>query len=92
MEKPAWLDNSVATIFGIIFFAPAVIFAYRLNAYSLQGEVMSGGRLYWRQLGWSFLTAIPLVGLIYGLTKLNDIIATRNMVWERNNQVNTPAQ
>jgi len=92
MERPAWLNNSVATIFGVIFFAPVVIFAYRLNTYILNGDVMSGGRLYWRQMGWSILTGLPFVGLIYGLVKLNDIIAVRNMLWERNNQAAPPAQ
>ena len=82
MNKPSWLDNKVATVFGVIFFAPYVIFAYRLNSYTLRGTPMSGGRLFWRQLGWQILTGIPLVGLIYGLVKLNDIVATRNKVWE----------
>jgi len=70
-------ENKVATVFGVIFFAPFVIFAYRLNTYFLNKEVMTGGRLFWRQLGWSILTAIPFVGLIYGLVKLNDICETR---------------
>jgi len=82
MNKPSWLDNKVATVFGVIFFAPYVVFAYRLNAYTIQGVPMSGGRLFWRQFGWSILTGIPFVGLIYGLVKLNDIVATRNRVWE----------
>ena len=70
-------EKKGATIFGVIFFAPLVIFAYRLNTYFLNKEPMTGGRLFWRQLGWSILTAIPFVGLIYGLVKLNDICETR---------------
>jgi len=82
MNKPAWLDNKTATIFGVIFFPFYVIFAYRLNTYTLSGEVMSGGRLFWRELGWALLIGIPLVGLIYGLVKLDEIVATRNRLWE----------
>ena len=70
-------ENKVATIFGIIFFSPYVVFAYRCNKYFLEKEPLTGGRLFWRQFGWSFLTAIPLVGLIYGLVKLDDILETR---------------
>ena len=70
-------ENKVATVFGVIFFAPYVILAYRLNTYFLTFEPLTGGRLFWRQLGWSILTAIPFVGLIYGLVKLNDICETR---------------
>ena len=82
MSRPSWLDNSAATVFGIIFFAPYVIFAYRINTYTLNGEPMSGGRLFWRDLGWTLLSAIPFFGLIYGLVKLSDIIETRIKVWE----------
>jgi len=82
MERPSWLNNKTATIFGIIFFSVYVIFAYRLNTYALRGEVMSGGRLFWRELGWSFLCSIPLVGWIYGFVKLDDIIETRNRLWD----------
>jgi len=82
MNKPGWLDNRVATIIGVIVFPTAVIFAYKLNTYTLSGEPMSGGRLYWRQLGWSLLCIIPLFGLIYGISKLDDIVYSRNRVWE----------
>jgi len=82
MERPTWLNNKTATIFGIIFFAPFVIFAYRLNTYILNGEVMSGGRLYWRLWGWNFLMAIPLVGWIYGFTRIDKIIETRNELYD----------
>ena len=82
MERPSWLSNKTATILGIIFFPPFVIFAYRLNTYILNGEPMSGGRLYWRLLGWNFLTSIPLVGWIYGFTRINEIIDTRNKLWD----------
>jgi len=85
MERPAWLNNKTATICGIIFFSVAVIFAYRLNSYALRGEVMSGGRYFWRNYGWTILCSIPLVGWIYGFTKLNDIIDTRNQLWDRLN-------
>jgi|GEM_PF-3598149 len=85
MNKPTWLDNKTATICGIIFFSQVVIFAYRLNTYALNGEVMSGGRYFWRSCGWSLLTSIPLVGWIYGFTKLNDIIETRNKLWDLTN-------
>ena len=81
MYKPAWLDNKTATIFGILFFSFYVIFAYRLNTYYLNGEVMSGGRVFWREVGWSLLCSIPLVGWIYGFIKLDDIIETRNRLW-----------
>jgi len=73
-------DGKVATVLGIIFFSQYVIFAYRLNKYTLDGEAMTGGRLFWRQLGWSFLCSIPLVGWIYGFVKLQDIVDTRNTV------------
>ena len=73
-------ENKVATVFGVIFFAPVVIFAYRLNTYFLNKEPMTGGRLFWRQFGWSILTGIPLVGLIYGLVKLNDICEARAQI------------
>jgi len=82
MERPSWLSNKTATIFGIIFFSIAVIMAYRLNTYALRGEPMSGGRFYWRYLGWTILCGIPLVGWIYGFVKLDDIIDTRNRLWE----------
>ena len=84
-NKPGWIDNRTATIFGIIFFSSYVIFAYRLNYYALNGEVMSGGRFFWRNMGWSLLCAIPLVGWIYGFTKLNDIIETRNKLYNKVN-------
>jgi len=86
MERPAWLNNKTATIVGAIFFPTAVIFAYRVNKYISEGEPMSGGRLYWRQLGWGLLSAIPLFGLIYGISKADDIVATRNRVWDMTNQ------
>ncbi|NLN82065.1 MAG: hypothetical protein GX136_05910 [Clostridiales bacterium] len=70
-------ENKVATVFGIIFFPWWVIFAYRLNTYFLKKEPMTGGRLFWRSLGWSILVSIPFVGLIYGLTKLDDICEAR---------------
>jgi len=82
MERPSWLSNKTATIFGIIFFAPFVIFAYRLNTYILNGEVMSGGRLYWRMLGWNILMGIPLVGWIYGFVNLDKIIDTRTTLYD----------
>ena len=85
-NKPSWLDNKVATVFGVIFFAFVVIFAYRLNYYALRGEVMSGGRLFWRNFGWSFLCGLPFVGLIYGLVKLNDIVETRNQLYVKLNK------
>ena len=81
MNKPAWLDNSVATIFGVIFFPQFVIFAYRLNTYALRGEPMSGGRLFWREFGWQLLMTIPFVGLIYGLVNISNIVETRNRLW-----------
>ena len=44
---------------------------------------MTGGRYYWRLLGWSLLMSIPLVGWIYGFVKLNDIVDTRNTLAEK---------
>jgi len=85
-SKPKWLDNKVATIFGVIFFAQWVIMAYRLNTYTLDGEPMSGGRLFWRMFGWGILCSIPLVGWIYGLVKADDIVKTRNAVWKLTNR------
>ena len=85
MYRPSWLENKTATILGVIFFAPAVIFAYRLNTYAMNGEVMSGGRYIWRQLGWSLLCSIPLVGLIYGIVNINAIVDTRIRLWDRLN-------
>jgi hypothetical protein len=41
---------------------------------------MTGGRLFWRQFGWSFLTAIPFVGLIYGLINLKNIVDAREKI------------
>ena len=82
MSKPAWIDNKVATIFGVIFIAPYVIFAYRVNTYTLRAEPMSGGRIFWRMCGWSLLCCIPFVGLIYGLVKIDDILRARNRVFE----------
>ena len=73
-------ENKVATIFGVIFFAPLVIFAYRCNKYILDREPLTGGRLFWRQFGWSLLTSIPLVGLIYGLVNVDEICETRARV------------
>lgn len=70
-------ENKLATILGLIFFSPLVIFAYRLNTYFLRKEPMTGGRLFWRNFGWSIITSIPFVGLIYGLVKLNDICEAR---------------
>jgi len=70
----------VATILGLIFFAPYVIFAYRCNTYILNREPLTGGRLFWRQLGWSILTGIPFVGLIYGLVNLNKILEAREKI------------
>lgn len=72
-----------ATIAGIIFFPSLVIWAYRQNKYTLMGHAMTGGRYYWRLLGWSLLTSIPLVGWIYGFVKLNDIVDTRNTLAEK---------
>jgi hypothetical protein len=80
MKKYTASDSKTGTIFGIIFFSLYVIFAYRLNKYFLNGEAMAGGRVYWRLFGWSLLSAIPLVGLIYGFVKLSDIVDTRNQV------------
>jgi len=85
MERPTWLNNKTATIFGVIFFPICVIFAYRLNTLILNGTPLSGGRLYWRQIGWAFLNGIPFFGLIYGLVKLNDIVEVRNQLWNRVN-------
>ena len=85
-NKPTWLNNKAATIFGIIFFAQMVIFAYRLNYYALNGEVMSGGRFFWRNWGWAVLCSLPFVGLIYGLVKLDDIVETRNKLYEKLNK------
>ena len=82
MNKPAWLNNKFATILGVIFFPPFVIFAYRLNSYVLRGEPLSGGRLFWRSLGWQILMTIPFVGLIYGLVNVGNIVETRNRLWE----------
>lgn len=73
-------DSKVGTIFGLIFFPSVVVFAYRLNKYFASGEAMTGGRYFWRNFGWSFLTSIPLVGLIYGLVKLDDIVNVRNAI------------
>jgi len=92
MNKPSWLDNKMATVFGVIFFAPYVIFAYRLNKYTLDGQPMSGGRLFWRQYGWALLSAIPFFGLIYGLVNLNNIVETRNKVWELTNNTQSSYQ
>ena len=85
MERPSWLMNKTATICGIIFLYPAVLFAYRLNKYALQGDVMSGGRFYWRYFGWTILFSIPLVGWIYGFTRLQDIVDTRIQLWDKLN-------
>ena len=82
MNKPTWLDNKTATIFGVIFFPQYVIFAFRLNVLMLKDTPLSGGRLFWRQVGWGIITSIPFVGLIYGLMNLNNIIDTRNQLWE----------
>ena len=94
MERPAWLNNKTATIIGVICCPIYVIFAYRLNYYildvSAKGGPMSGGRLFWRQYGWGVLCAIPLVGLIYGLKNIDNIVDTRNKVWELM-QKNQPA-
>jgi len=96
MERPAWLNNKTATIFGVICFPIYVLFAYRLNKYMLdaseKGGPMSGGRLAWRQYGWSLLNAIPFFGLIYGLKHLDDIIETRNKVWDIIQKNQQPAQ
>ncbi|MDR3310841.1 MAG: hypothetical protein LBS90_05795 [Oscillospiraceae bacterium] len=73
-------DSKGGTILGIIFFSGWVIFAYRLNTYFLNGEAMTGGRLFWRNYGWSILCSIPFVGWIYGFSKLNDIVDTRNKI------------
>ena len=86
MNKPSWLDNRTATILGILFFSVYVIFAYRINTYILNGEPMSGGRLFWRELGWTCLCAIPLVGWIYGFSKLDSIVETRNRLWAATQQ------
>ena len=87
MQRPSWLENKTATIFGIIFCSIYVIFAYRLNTYALRGEPMSGGRLFWREIGWTLLCSIPLVGWIYGFSKIEDIIQTRIRLWEVTNGV-----
>ena len=73
-------DVTMATILGLIFFAPFVIFAYRCNTYFLNNIPLTGGRLFWRQIGWSILTAIPFVGLIYGLINLSNIYKAREEI------------
>jgi len=92
MERPNWLNNKTATIFGVIFFPICVIFAFRLNSLILTGVPLSGGRLYWRQFGWAFLCGLPFFGLIYGLVKLNDIVEVRNRLWDATNAVQPQPQ
>ncbi|GAB2021674.1 hypothetical protein RyT2_07480 [Pseudolactococcus yaeyamensis] len=78
MSKYEISDAKVATVLGIIFVPSLVVWAYHQNKYTLDGQAMTGGRYYWRNFGWSFLTGLLFVGLIYGLVKLNDIVETRN--------------
>ena len=66
-------EGVVGTILGLLLFAPFVVFAYRLNTYFLKGQPMTGGRFFWRQLGWSILCMIPFFGLIYGLMNIGNI-------------------
>jgi len=73
-------DSKTATIWGIIFFPSLVFFAYKLNTYTLAGEAITGGRYFWRSLGWSILTGIPFVGWILGFVNLQNIVDTRNEV------------
>jgi hypothetical protein len=68
MSKYTYNESKVGTIFGIIFFSQLVIFAYRLNKYFISGEAITGGRFYWRYLGWVLLASIPFVGWIYGVS------------------------
>ncbi|MDR2599900.1 MAG: hypothetical protein LBC73_06435 [Oscillospiraceae bacterium] len=87
MNKPVWINNTVATICGAIFFPMAVIVAYRFNTYALNGEILSGGRFYWRYLGWTILCSIPFFGIIYALINVSNIVETRNRLWEKYNNV-----
>ncbi|MDR0200172.1 MAG: hypothetical protein LBI43_06310 [Streptococcaceae bacterium] len=80
-------EHKGGTIAGIIFFPQLVIWAYRQNIYTLAGHAMTGGRYYWRSLGWSILTSILPVGWIYGFVKLSDIVNTRNRLAEKLEQI-----
>jgi hypothetical protein len=80
-------ESKVGTGFGIFFFFVYVIPAYRINKWFLRGDVLTGGRFFWRMVGWELLCCIPLFGWIYGYLHISDIVDTRNFMASRRDRV-----